>query len=166
MTVFGDKDAINETRDLKFSAYKEQYQLSSTNANMALPELGRSGRHFQLTYNLKSVVCKSKSGTPNLLQEWYVRQGVIHHQFDITTGRAFWLICHGRNELKEEVERLTGAKARPQDRDFSTRLTCFQASLEVHLMSAHWAVQGWRPYIQWLEDIVEEKVSYLRSLTS
>ena len=96
LSVFGSQ---NEARDLRFSGFREQVALSITH-RASIPELGRSGRQFQLSYNLKAVACKSALGIALTEQQWSIRQAAIHHQFDVESGLSLWIITQGRLFLK------------------------------------------------------------------
>jgi hypothetical protein len=159
LSVFGLKDEKNEARDLRYSGFREQTTFSDPISGSVIPQLGRHGRQFQLCYNLKSVVCKSAARVALVDKDWSIRQGAFHHQFDIQEGTTLWIVTQGRKDIKERVQKLTGDNGRPEDRDFSTPAQCFRASLEVHLLYCHWSTERWRWYVQWLEEVIEEKVS-------
>ena len=142
MLVFG---AQSKQRDLRFSGFREQTMISSPARGLRIPELGRSGRQFQLCYNLKSVAYKTEQN------EWSVRQAAIHHQFDVEEGTALWIVTMGRTDLLDRFKELTGKDARPQDKSFATPEECFRSSLAVHLMYCYWSTENWRWYIQHLE---------------
>jgi hypothetical protein len=74
-------------------------------------------------------------------------------------GTTLWIITKGDLGLKEDVEAVTGADGRPEDRSYSTAPEAFRASLGIHALFAHWATNDWRWYMQWLEDSVDKEVS-------
>jgi len=124
-------------------------------------ELGRSGRCFQMSYNLKTVVNASEFKKPPPSrdeQDWSIRQAAFHHQFDVETGVTLWITTSGHGNVQERVQELTGPRGRPEDHSFSTVTQCFKSSLAVHLLFCHWSTSNWRQYIRWLEDTVEYKV--------
>ena len=163
LSIFGEKNKKNEARDLRYSGFREQTRFKNPVQGCAVPSLGRSGRQFQLCYNLKSVTCKSDPKVTLVNKEWSIRQAAFHHQFDIQEGTTLWIVTQGRKDIKDRVQELTGAKGRPEDRDFSTTAHCFRSSLAVHLLYCHWSTEGWRWYVQWLEEVIEEKVSITRA---
>ena len=150
--VFG---AQSEFRGLRFSGFREQTMIASPPRGLQIPELGRSGRQFQLCYNLISVALKSENRTNFALSEWTMRQAAIHHQFDVEEGTTLWIITKGHKDLLERFKELTGKGGRPEDKSFATVEECFRSSLGAHLMYCHWATENWRWYIQWLETVIE-----------
>jgi hypothetical protein len=163
ISIFGEKNVKNEARDLRYSGFREQITFNISAKTFAVPSLGRSGRQFQLCYNIKSVICKDDSNANVALadKQWSIRQGAFHHQFDIEEGTTLWIVCHGRKDIKERIQQLTGKTGKPEDRDFSNTSQCFKSSLAVHLVYCHWSTEGWRLYVQWLEEVIEEKVSVI-----
>jgi len=55
--------AQSDPRDLRFSGFQEQTMLKTPQPGIEIPELGRSGRQFQLCYNLKGVKQRFKELT-------------------------------------------------------------------------------------------------------
>lgn len=159
ISVFGQQ---SRPRDLRFSGFREQTLLSGPLKGPVIPDLGRSGRQFQLCYNLKSVSPPS-SVDPMDAKEWPIRQAAIHHQFDVLEGTTLWLITKGNLDLKDRIQDMTGKDGRPEDRAFGTREECFKSSLAVHLMLCHWSTEEWRWYIQRLETVIEEEVGDSRT---
>ncbi|KIW66742.1 hypothetical protein PV04_06042 [Phialophora macrospora] len=142
--------------DLRYSGFREQTSLELSAAGQYLPELRRSGKHYQICYNLKSVGCSSHPDTALMHQQWSIRHAAIYHQFDIEFGTTLWIITKGDLVLKENVQDVTGPDGRPEDRAFRTPEEAFRASLPIHALFAHWATNDWRWYMQWLEDSVDK----------
>lgn len=155
ISVFG---AQSEPRDRRFSGFREQTTLTDTPRGLAVPELGRSGRQYQLCYNLKSVALKSEDKKNVNLSEWSIRQAAIHHQFDVVEGTTLWIVTKGNLDLQERYKELTGKDGRPEDKSFGTVDQCFRSSLAAHLLYCHWSTEDWRWYILWLENVIEEEV--------
>ena len=156
MQVFG---AQSEARDLRFSGFREQTMISTPARGLRIPELGRSGRQFQLCYNLKSVTLKTENKSDITFNEWSIRQAAIHHQFDVEEGTHLWILTKGHEDLLDHFKELTGKRGRPEDKSFSTVDECFRSSLSAHLMYCNWSTEGWRWYIQWLEEIIEARTA-------
>lgn len=154
ISVFG---AQSEPHDLRFSSFREQTTLTDPPRSRAVPGLGRSGRQYQLCYNLKCVALKSEDKTKFMLNEWSIQQAVIHHQFDIVEGRMLWIITKGSLDFQECSKELTGKDANPEDRAFNTFEECFRSSLSAHLLYCHWSTEYWLRYIKWLERVVENE---------
>jgi hypothetical protein len=158
MFVFGSQ---SEPRDLRFSGFREQTALWDSNPprGPAAADLGRSGRQYQLCYNLKGVTLKSKNEDDASLNEWSIRQAAIHHQFDIIYGTTVWIITKGSSDLEDRFRNMTGKDGRPEDKSFETLEQCFRSSLSAHLLYCHWSTEDWRWYIGWMEEVIEEEVS-------
>jgi len=154
--VFGSQ---TEPREIRFSGFREQTSLSNPARNPILPSLGRSGRLYQLCYNLKAVACLTPADTNTKKAQWEICQAACHHQFDVEEGTTLWIIAKGDRELKDRIQEMTGVHGRAQDRAFDAPLECFRSSLAVHLLQCNWSVEEWRWYIQWLENVTELEVS-------
>lgn len=69
LVVFGSKAGAKE---LRFGGFSDQSLLTKPARELIIESLGRSGRQFQLCYNLKAVACKSPPGTSLLEQNWSI----------------------------------------------------------------------------------------------
>ena len=156
LSVFG---AQSDARDLRFSGFREQTTLSGHLRGLAVPELGRSGRQYQLCYNLKGIALKFEDKENPRLNEWSIRQTAIHHQFDVEEGTTLWIVTKGSLDLMERYKQLTGKDARPEDKAYSTASECFRSSLTAHLTFCYWSTENWRKHILWLERVLQEEVS-------
>jgi hypothetical protein len=74
-------------------------------------------------------------------------------------GTALWMITKGSLDLKDLIYEVLGPRGRIEDRSFGTPAEAFRTSLAMHSLFAHWSVNDWRWYIQWLEDTVDQEVS-------
>ena len=163
MSVFGDRV---QSPDPIFCSFREQTFLGRSVQDLSNPELGRMGQFFQLCYNFKTVA-RITPPTTNLKHEgWSVRQAAFHHQFDVVEGTTLWIVTKGHLEIYERIKLLTDNRGRPQDRDFSSPASSFRCSLTVHLLHAHWSLENWLTYVQWLDVTFKEKASELISVSS
>jgi hypothetical protein len=161
MLVFG---AQSDPKDLRFSGFREQVRLKPPPSELCTPTLGRSGKHYQLCYNLKSVQLKSKSDENIKLDEWSIRQTAVYHQFDVDLGTTLWIVTKGGEDLLDQYEELIGPRGRLEDKQFHTPALSFRSSLSTHLLFCHWSTEDWRWYIRWQEEVLDHEVSFLRSL--
>ena len=152
--------------DLRYSGFREQTSLELQTPGQKLPALRRSGKHYQLCYNLKSVGSSSPPDTALTNQHWSIRHAAIYHQFDVEMGTTLWIITKGDLSLKKDVEEVTGPDGRPEDKSFSTPSQAFRSSLGIHALIAHWASNDWRWYLQWLEDSVDKEVFRASQITA
>ena len=166
LSLFGSQI---EPRELRYSAFREQTFLSDPPRAPEIASLGRSGRQFQLSYNLKAVARIPSSNTSAKQTPWSIRQGAFHHQFDIVNGTTLWIVTkgkldkkekdEGKLDIKERIQAMTGQDGAPEDKSFARPEDCFRSSLAVHLVYAHWSLEEWRWYVQWLEKKVDDEVS-------
>lgn len=154
LAVFGRQEG---PADPLYSQFCEQTMLSTPNYSLSLPHLGRSGRHFQLCYNLKAPAFKS--ALPKENSEWSIRQVAVHHQFDVDHGNTLWLITRGGDDIYTRVRNLTDEFGRPEDKDMSSPTASFRATLSIHLFHSMWALEQWKPYLLHLHREVERRVS-------
>ena len=152
MFVFG---AQSDPRDLRFSGFREQSMMKDPPRGPSIPSLRRSGRQFQLCYNLKGVTLKTKDAENINLSEWSIRQAAISHQFDVVYGTTLWIVTKGGLDVQQRFKHLTGQDGRSEDNSFGDLYECFQSSLAAHLMYCHWSTEDWRWYIRWLEDVID-----------
>ena len=159
VSIFGFHEHFREPR---FSGFRDQTLLArNATTNLDVDSLGRSGRQFQLCWNLKAPGLRSTDGTLQPAPEkWSIRQGAFHHQFDVEKGTTLWIITKAGLDIKERVQDVTGKYGNEQDRQFKTPSECFKSTFAVHLLLSHWSTEKWRPYFQWLEDRIEAEVSH------
>ncbi|CAO2649450.1 Nn.00g068350.m01.CDS01 [Neocucurbitaria sp. VM-36] len=154
MLVFG---AQSDAKDLRFSGFREQVRLKTPPSSQSIPALGRSGKVFQLCYNLKGVQFKKQSNENIKLDEWSIRQAAVYHQFDVEYGTTLWIVTKGGEDILDRYKELTGPNGRTEDRTFSDPASCFRSSLSTHLLMCHWSTEDWRWYIRWLEEVLDHE---------
>lgn len=154
MCVFG---LSKSARELRFSGFRAQVLLKDPSPDSAIPDLGRSGRHFQMCYNLKGIA-RIPNGKSML---WSIHQAAIYHQFDIEKGTTLWIVTKGNLDIKDRIKTLTGKDGRAEDKAFDTLEQCLKSSLAVHLLLCHWSTEDWRWYVQFLEDKIDDEVGTL-----
>ncbi|KAI9767403.1 MAG: hypothetical protein M1839_004507 [Geoglossum umbratile] len=157
VSVFGSQ---SKPRDLRFSGFRERILLSQPpSQELRIPSLGRSGREYQLCYNLKGVTDLTPKATSAKDKQWTLRQAAFHHQFDVEKGTSLWIVTKGDLEIKERVQEMTDENGRKEDRSYGAPPACFKSSLSVHLLHSYWSTENWRWYIQWLEDVIEQETN-------
>ena len=136
-------------------------RLTADERGPELSTLGRSGLDYQLCYNLKSV--ESSTGQHIVTVEstkdqpwpWSIRQTAAHHQFDVDSGRAGWIIVKGnklmQTRMKSEMESRMRQHSSTPDRD-TEAVENFASTLAMHLVLCKWSCERWRWYINYLEE--------------
>ncbi|KZL74371.1 hypothetical protein CT0861_10670, partial [Colletotrichum tofieldiae] len=145
----------SEARDLRFSSFREQISLKPSSSAFGISTLGRSGRQYQLCYNLKGMAVESPDAADPMKNEYSIRQAAFYHRFDAVGGNSLWIVTKGGDDISRRFKELTGSKARPEDKSFGNPVECFQSSLSAHLLYCHWSTENWRGYIRWLEFVVD-----------
>jgi hypothetical protein len=162
ISVFGLQ---SEARDQRFSCFREQKALKSpAGSNNGIDSLGRSGKHYQLCYNLKGVTLTAQDLEDPGKNRWSIRQAAFYHQLDVVGGNTLWIVTKGGLDIQQRFKELTGTGARPEDKAFETLDECFRSSLSAHLLFCHWSTEDWRGYIKWLEYTIEKDVSVVFSM--
>ncbi|KAF2095019.1 hypothetical protein NA57DRAFT_79509 [Rhizodiscina lignyota] len=134
------------SRLLKFSSFREHTSLRVPQPGSAIPQLGRSGRQFQLCYNLKGTW---QMGVPDDVV-WMAQEAAFYHQFDVLSGNMLWIVTKGRLDLHSRIKDWTNVSENPDNRAFGTVEDCFRSSLSTQLLFSHWSTEGWRNHIEWL----------------
>ena len=144
-------------RDVYFSCFRRQANLKKPPTSLVIDSLGRSGKQYQLLYNLKAVALKSTNTEDLQKSQWSIRNAAFYHQFDVGTCRAVWVVTKARMDIYDSYKELTGADARPEDKAFGTDEECFVSSLAPHVLFCQWAMEDWRGYLRWLESAVDQE---------
>jgi hypothetical protein len=169
LSVFGQED---RPRNLHYSDFRKQLALEQSVQGLYLPDMRRSGKGYQMCYNLKSVGTdedKLNSMESDPEKRKYLpgekkittrvfRQVAVHHQMDTENGTALWIFTHGRWDVAKRVGTFVGDNGRPEDRDYKDREASFKAILTMHLLLAEWAAEEWQPYLEELEDAIDYTV--------
>ena len=135
-------------QDFYFSAFRSHCSVGDSGNSLRIPQFGRSGRSFEICYNLKSVEnSKYHQDWP-----WSVRQCAVYHSFDVTEGRATWIILEADPLMKRRLASATASRGLPEMKSFQTVSQGFKACLATHLILAEWSSNNWRWYINFLED--------------
>ncbi|KAK5062483.1 hypothetical protein LTR84_004555 [Exophiala bonariae] len=154
LTTFGQE---SRQRDLRYSGFRGKTRLTTPpRPETVALELGRSGCHIQMCYNLISVTCLTPPKAALKEKQWSRRPVALYHHFDVVEGNALWVITCGGKYFRDRLEDTVGLPGRAEDRDYSTLEAAFRSSFAVHALAAHWAKEGWPAYIQWLEEVIEQ----------
>ena len=138
-------------QDFSFSGFKHEDQFSDVDCGLKIPELGWSGRDFQLCYNLKSA--EPSTGQPEW--PWSIRQSALYHSFDLETGRTTWIIMKGDQLLKKRIKLATGSRGLSETSLFATVDRAFASTLAIHVIICEWSGENWRWYINFLEEALQ-----------
>ncbi|CZR56656.1 uncharacterized protein PAC_06545 [Phialocephala subalpina] len=137
-------------RDFHFSGVYHESHFTNDQQILNLPDLGRSGKDFQLCYNLKSA----ESSGEHPRTSWSVRILAVLHSFDVVTGKSFWTIVKGDELIKKRIKAAT-SPTNPSHAVTSSSSESFCSTLAIHLIIFDWCREEWRWYISYLEDLQE-----------
>ncbi|KAL8696542.1 MAG: hypothetical protein Q9224_002740 [Gallowayella concinna] len=140
-------------RDFFSNSFYQHTRLSDHAQNLHIPERGRSGRDFQICYSLKSVErSEGQAEWP-----WSIRHCATHHAFDISHVRSTWIVVKGNRLLEDRITSATSGRAPPAFSSYDRIEKAFAAALSTHLIMLDWSAEGWRWYINFLEDRFQER---------
>jgi hypothetical protein len=139
-------------QDFHFSGLHYEPRLSPGHRDLCVPELARSGRTFQICYNLRSVEpAKRQKNWP-----WSIRSTAVYHSFDVETGLSNWIVVKGSESMKRrmisELDPLNAA----QQHSVATLEDAFMYTLSSHLVPCNWAGENWRWYINFMEEEIQK----------
>ena len=129
-------------QDFSACGFRAETHISPKRPSVKISELGRSGRHVQLCYTLRTIEDPGK---------WTMRQTSIYHCFDVVSGRAFWLIIKANSVIRERLQQTTTSTSGSQKPAFGTPAQCLESALSSHFVMCNWANENWRAYIGELE---------------
>jgi hypothetical protein len=155
LDVYGKPSA--QDRELRFSGFRTETYLQNPDAGTIIPDLNRSGRRYQICYNLKTVVKKPPTDQHAATGSWKIRQEVIIHQFDVGSGTQLWIYGDPHAVIKDRIRVAVSDRKDHKDK-FETVSQSFTSSFNIHLEGARWSTEGWRLYIVDLEETIENLV--------
>ncbi|KAF7519949.1 hypothetical protein G7054_g12937 [Neopestalotiopsis clavispora] len=159
LDAYGIPSGIN--RELRFNGFRTETYLADPDPGLILPELGRSGRCYQISYSLKTANRQEWMKEPITgLSLWQLRQTAIHHQFDIGSGVQLWVFGDTGAALQTRIAEIVSSQQNHQEM-FKSVSTSFKSSLQTQMNLAKFSMEGWREYLQYLEETVEDVISRL-----
>jgi len=148
---FGESE---HAQDFHFSGFRGENQFSKdpgAERALAVCTLGRSGRQFQMCFNLRSVEPTNYDSR----RPWSIRQIAAYHSFDVENGRTVWIFVKGNGLIRNRIQSAVANGSNTEKNDiasFDTVTAAFGSSLNVHIMLCEWARENWRWYINFLEE--------------
>ncbi|KAG8534061.1 uncharacterized protein KY384_000904 [Bacidia gigantensis] len=138
-------------RDFHFGGFRSQCRLTQQEieAGMGVAERGRSGRDIRICYNLKSA--ESYKDREENEWPWFIGQSAIYHSFDIESCQSLWIVIKGDQALKDRIENATKDQA-PQQQSHRSVEQSLAAALAVHQILCDWSGEGWRLYLNFLDE--------------
>ena len=135
-------------QDFDFSGFRQHTTLSDFDRGLMIPEVGRSGRGYQLCYSLKAV----EQSRSQMEWPWSIRQTAIHHSFDVNHGRANWIIIKGDQLMKNRIRLAIKDTGLNGTSDSHCVARAFVSTLVIHMVIGDWSCESWRWYINFLQE--------------
>jgi hypothetical protein len=147
-----------EDREVRYSGFRTESTLVNPVPGTIIPDIDRTGRRYQICYNLKTVALKRNTGDDeDGPKKWKVRQAAIYHQFDVGTGTQLWMMGDPHAALKERISDVYHEDDYFPS-SFASLEQALKSSLEIHLVYGTWATGEWRWHVRSLEDTIDKKV--------
>ena len=135
-----------------YGGFRHETRLAEIDKGLSVPEVGRSGRDFQLCYSLKSVEqSKRQQHWP-----WSIRQTSTYHSFDVETFRATWIVIKGARTMKDRIMSASSSDTQTGMTSYETSDSAFASTLRTHLIFCDWSGENWRWYINYLEEAFQD----------
>ncbi|KIW94632.1 uncharacterized protein Z519_04608 [Cladophialophora bantiana CBS 173.52] len=120
------------------------------------PDLGRSGRHYEISFNLKGADL-ANVGFRDPARDWSIYNAAIYHKLDTVHGTTVWIITTPEGHLSHSVTKATFDSDDIERRSSGTPAESYISSLKVHTTLARWAGESWWAYFQCLGELVQNK---------
>ncbi|CAJ2504351.1 Uu.00g117450.m01.CDS01 [Anthostomella pinea] len=143
-----------DDRELRFSGFRTEKTLADPNPGLVLDALNRSGKRYQMCYNLKTVAVKDIDKSNLINMSWKIRQASVYHQFDVEKGTQSWIIGDPLETMNGLVREHIHEE-RSHAHRFGTIHQAFRTSIETHMVFTRWACEEWRWHIESSEEIIE-----------
>lgn len=136
-------------RDYQHCQLESAVRLQPPGSGIAVPELNRSGRMYEIAYVFRTV--ERSENVPGM--PWQIKQTCIYHNFDVVTGLAVWIMIKGSDCLRRRLtDELSSSPAiLPTPRATERCAQAFGSTFNVQAMCADLSVENWRWYINFLE---------------
>lgn len=147
------------TRDSLLMGFRSESRLYKSDRRFPMHDLGRSGRHVELCYSLKSVERTTKEIREKIkpAKDWSVRQCSVHHSFDLETDQSTWIVIKANKVISDDFRESVKIDARGDAGATHTPPSLFAASLQLHRILAAWSSDNWHWYISDLESYLKQK---------
>lgn len=139
-------------RDFHLMGFRSESQISKQARGLRIDSLGRSGRHLEFCYSLKSI--ESSSGDP---LPWSIRQCSVYHHLDLVTGQSVWIIVKANQVISDAIQRRSKDRQEARLLDMNTKRSPLVASIELHEIVCGWISDNWHWYINDLETYLQDK---------
>lgn len=133
-------------QDFSACGFRAEVRISPKDKGLVLPELGRSGRNFQICYTLRTME-RDKL-------KWKMRQTSTYHSFDVVSGNAFWLILKADTKMRDRIRASIEESKSKQMAPYGTSSQCLKSAMASHLIMCDWAGENWRECIGEMEQEV------------
>lgn len=130
--------------------FQSENHLDASNKGLIIPRLGRTGRHIEMCYSLKSV--ESSSDLPLRRS---IRQCSVHHFLDLKTWKSTWVIIKANDLISEAVQHYSDECRKTRLSSAEKEPSIPASSLGIHGILAAWSGDNWHWYISELESYLQ-----------
>lgn len=135
----------NREYSIFHTTLRHEHYLAPHDGNFKVSHLGRSGLQFQHCFNIFFI-------QPDKSQPWVCDQIAIHHSFDVSTDRAFWILIKGDKLIRERGVEATRKYRELHPDAYDKVENAFVMSVKTHLILLQWSTENWSDYLDYLQD--------------
>ncbi|EXJ71135.1 uncharacterized protein A1O5_06129 [Cladophialophora psammophila CBS 110553] len=146
----------NTLNGVRHDSFWGQLAFGKPLPGLEAPDLGRSGRHYEISFNLKGADL-ANVGFCDPAHNWSIYNAAIYHKLDTVHGTTVWIITTPEGNLSHSVTKATFDSDDIERRSSGTPAECYISSLKVHTTLARWAGESWCAYFQCLGELVQNK---------
>ncbi|KAK8139417.1 hypothetical protein PG984_002797 [Apiospora sp. TS-2023a] len=127
-----------------------QLSSSTTFSNLAVPEIGRSGKEFRVAYKLFAMEQQEEEYD----NKWVMRQTATYHTLDLAEWRAFWITVKANNLIQERAYDVNNEHCTIPT--YTPAAEALSRSLAIHQINFDWCTDGWGCHISKIVNEVED----------
>ncbi|KAK7908802.1 hypothetical protein PG985_016105 [Apiospora marii] len=118
--------------------------------NMAMPEIGRSGKELRVAYKLFAMEQQERE----LQNKWVMRQTATYHTLDLVKWKALWVTVKANDLIQDRVAEANATRC--GSATLSPSAEAISRSLAIHQVMFDWCTDGWGWYINKIANDVED----------
>lgn len=132
--------------------FRSESKLLKSTTGLHIEDLGRSGRHIEICYSLKSVESSSDVALP-----WSIRQCTVWHSMDLITGQSTWIVVKANDVISQAMQQRSEKMQTSKRMCPAKRSSALVDCIEMHKTVCNWVSDNWHWYINDLETYLQEK---------
>lgn len=137
--------------DCLITSFKCANRLSAVSRGLQASSLGRSGRHIEHCYALRSV-----ESVPQPEWPWSIRLCSIWHSLDLEFGSSNWVVLKANRLIQRLVRDANEANSLQCRFAGSAPAKGIAEALRIHGLVATWCGSSWSRYVGFLENALQD----------